>query len=102
MSDEKMKKAPNVQSVPPGVSKDGHKMHFSKIAALVKKTRAARGMSLRELAEATELSHQQILRVEQGNCSVESALAVLKALAIPKMTRADIVAAEMRHYAMAS
>lgn len=77
-------------------------MHFPKIAALVKKTRAEQGVSLRELALKTKLSHQQILRVERGICSVESALAVLKALEVPKVTRAKVVTGEMYRLAMAS
>lgn len=92
-------------------------MHFPKIAALVKKERAAKGISLRELAELTGkvtvnrrtgkppgecLSHQQILRVEQGICSVESALVVLTALGVPQKMRAKVVVSEMYQLAMAS
>ena len=77
-------------------------MHFPKIAAMVKKERAAKGISLRELAKKTKLSHQQILRVERGICSVESALAVLKALDVPRALRAKVVTSEAYTMAMAS
>ena len=77
-------------------------MHFPKIAAMVKKERAAKGISLRELAKKTKLSHQQILRVERGICSVESALAVLKALDVPRALRAKVVTSEAYAMAMAS
>lgn len=94
MSTEKPKKASKVQTVP--------RMHLTKVAALVKKTRAAKNMSLRELALAAGLSHQQILRVEHGVCSVESALAVLTALQVPKVTQAKVISTEMYKLAMAS
>ncbi len=77
-------------------------MHFTKIAAMVKKERAEQGVSLRELADRTKLSHQQILRVERGFCSVESALVVLKALGVKKEARAKVVVSEMYQLAMAS
>lgn len=77
-------------------------MNFPKIAALVKKTRAERGISLRDLAEMTDLSHQQVLRVEHGICSVESALRVLSALKIPRAARVKVVVSEMHRLAMAS
>src|SRR5882724_1220996 len=94
MSITEKKKAPNLHSGAhrndgghgghrPKEQKEQSRMHFPKIAALVKRTRAEQGVSLRELAEKTKLSHQQILRVERGICSVESALAVLKALDVP-------------------
>ena len=79
-----------------------NKVHFSKIAALVKRERAAKGISLRELALKTKMSHQQVLRVERGICSVESALAVLKALHVSKLKRAQVVTSEMYQLAMAS
>ena len=79
-----------------------NKVHFSKIAALVKRKRAAQGISLRELALRTKMSHQQVLRVERGICSIESALAVLKALNVSKVKRADVVTREMHAMAMAS
>ena len=94
-----------------------NKVHFSKIAALVKRERAAKGISLRELAELTAqvtvnpktgkppgdpLSHQQVLRVERGICSIESALTVLKALNVSKLKRAQVVVSEMHQLAMAS
>lgn len=85
-------------------------MHFPKLAALVRKERAEQGISLRTLAEMTKqftpdkkaLSHQQILRVEQGICSLESAMLVLKALEVPKLTRARVVSKEVFQLAMAS
>lgn len=77
-------------------------MNFPKIAALVEKTRAERGISLRDLAEMTDLSHQQVLRVEHGVCSVESALRVLRALKVPRAQRVKVIVSEMQRLAMAS
>ena len=77
-------------------------MHFPTVAAMVKKERAAKGVSLRELAEGTGLSHQQILRVERGICSLESALLVLKALGVSRKERARVVVKETYQLAMAS
>lgn len=111
-------KAPNLHSSASRINRaQVDRMHFPKIAALVKKERAEQGISLRELAELTRqfavnpktgrppgepLSHQQILRVERGICSVESALLVLKALDVPKALRAKVVTGEMYRLAMAS
>ena len=78
------------------------KIHFSKIAALVKRERAAQGISLRELALCAKMSHQQVLRVERGICSIDSALTVLKALDVSKAKRAKVVTSEMYAMAMAS
>ena len=77
-------------------------MHFSRIAALVKSERAKKDISLRELALKTKLSHQQILRVEHGICSVDSALVVLKALGVSKKMRVEVVTSEMFQLAMVS
>ena len=94
MKVEKTKKVPNLQK--------RDRVHFSKIAALVKSERAKKDISLRELALKTKLSHQQILRVERGICSVESALTVLKALGVSKTKRVEVVTGEMFKLAMAS
>lgn len=77
-------------------------MQFPKIAALVRTTRAERGVSLRELAKRTHLSHQQVLRVERGVCSVEAALRVLKELNVPKKQRVKVIVDEMFQLVMAS
>ncbi|MES2827838.1 MAG: helix-turn-helix transcriptional regulator [Bacteroidota bacterium] len=65
--------------------KSGNKDAIALLAKNLKKYRSSSGLSLRQLATASELSLSQVARVEQGdiNTSVSTIWELAKGLSIP-------------------
>ena len=76
-------------------------MELATTARTVKKERAERGLSLRDVAKRAKLTAQTVLMVEHGEASIAAAVRVMKALGIGSERRVRVLTADVRELAAA-